>query len=94
MADEDKCKKCGECCKYILITPHYSYDEDIDWLNNHKIELGPELIKGKKSIKINHPCKYLRDDCLCGIYGSRPQICRDGGVGVIPECPYYEKKGE
>ncbi len=41
-------------------------------------------------ILVHTKCKHLRDDNLCGIYETRPQICRDY---TTDNCEYERRLG-
>jgi Fe-S-cluster containining protein len=63
------CQKCGTCCKYLVMHPSwFNYD-----LKHIEIR-GGKIINGK--IFFYHPCKELTLDNLCGIYETRPRLCR------------------
>ncbi|MAR08611.1 MAG: zinc/iron-chelating domain-containing protein [Blastopirellula sp.] len=75
------CEYCtAKCCRYFALpieTPTKRKDfEFIRWY----------LLHGQASVftedddwylLVHTKCKHLQDDHLCGIYDTRPQICRD-----------------
>ncbi len=70
----------GKCCRYFSLpieTPTTWDDFDaIRWYLAH----GQTLIYVEKAVwylVVMTKCQYLRNDNRCGIYFSRPKICRD-----------------
>lgn len=41
---------------------------------------------GERRIEIKHRCAQLQDDGRCGIYATRPQICRDYDCSRRNDC--------
>lgn len=87
--DDVLCFYCtGKCCRYFALpidTPETR--EDFDHLRWY-------LMHGKVSIfvddemwylMVHNECEHLTDEHLCGIYGDRPQICREY---TTDECEY------
>jgi Fe-S-cluster containining protein len=75
------CDYCtAKCCKYFALpieTPTERQDYDfIRWflLHEHATVFTED---GTWYILVHTTCKHLRPDNLCGIYETRPQICRD-----------------
>ena len=75
------CDYCtAKCCKYFALpieTPTERQDYDfIRWflLHEHATVFTED---GTWYILVHTTCKHLRADNLCGIYETRPQICRD-----------------
>lgn len=75
------CDYCtAKCCKYFALpieTPTERQDYDfIRWflLHEHATVFTED---GTWYILVHTQCKHLRPDNLCGIYETRPQICRD-----------------
>jgi uncharacterized protein len=58
--------------------------ENIRWYVSHH---GSSIYVEKKKwfLHVDSPCRHLRDDGKCGIYETRPQICREHDPG---ECEY------
>ncbi len=91
-ADANLCEFCtAKCCRYFAlpIDPPESFSdfEFIRWY----------LLHGKASVFIEDEdwyllvhtvCKHLGDDHRCGIYETRPQICRDY---TTKECEYEDE---
>ena len=75
------CEHCtAKCCRYFatpIETPTEWADfEYIRWYLLH--EHATVFTEGEDWYLLVHtPCKHLRSDNLCGIYETRPQICRD-----------------
>lgn len=90
-ADKSLCDYCtAKCCKYFALpieTPTERQDYDfIRWflLHEHATVFTED---GTWYILVHTQCKHLRDDNLCGIYETRPQICRDY---TTENCEYDE----
>lgn len=75
------CSHCSAlCCRYFSLpidTPTNWEDYDIlRWYLTHgRVSLFVE--RGQWYIVVFGDCQYLRPDNLCGIYETRPKICRD-----------------
>jgi len=79
--ERGKCGLCPAiCCGYItqkIPTPRARSDfEHLLWQISHK---NIETYKDEDGwfLLIRSPCEHLRDDGGCGIYETRPSICRD-----------------
>ncbi len=78
---ENLCEYCSaRCCRYFAMpidTPDEAADLDfIRWYLLH--EKATVFVEDDTWYLLVHtPCKFLREDNLCGIYEIRPQICRD-----------------
>ncbi len=78
---ESKCSRCSgaKCCTYItqaIETPRSKRDFDhLLWQISHQ---GVQLYKEKAGwyLLIQTTCTHLHADGRCGIYETRPQICR------------------
>lgn len=69
------CKKCGGCCKTLILPLGITVDDDSQkWLEYH----GIKVIRGNpiSYIEIDAVCSNLKDN-QCSIYEQRPQVCRD-----------------
>ena len=85
------CNHCtAKCCKYFALpieTPTTRQDFDyIRWYLLHG-EATVFIEEGDWYLLIHTRCKHLRADNRCGIYATRPQICRDY---TIEECEYED----
>ncbi len=75
------CNHCSaKCCKYFALpidTPTEQKDFDyIRWYLLH--DAATVFIEGESWYLLVHTqCKHLQPDNRCGIYETRPQICRD-----------------
>ena len=75
------CEFCtAKCCRYIAVpyeTPScYEDMEYIRWVVLH--DQATVFREGEDWYVLVHtPCKHLESDGRCGIYATRPQICRD-----------------
>lgn len=84
------CEHCtAVCCRYIALpldTPETQREfDDIRWYLLHEnIQVFVE--EGDWYILIATSCRHLRPDYRCGIYETRPQICRDYST---ENCDYH-----
>lgn len=82
MTPETKCSFCpgSKCCSYItqrLDAPRAMADFDLLlWQISHQ---NVQIYKDEDGwfLLVNNPCNHLQSDGRCGIYATRPQICRD-----------------
>jgi Fe-S-cluster containining protein len=78
---ESLCDHCtAKCCKYFALpieTPTKRQDFDyIRWYLLH--ELASIFVdEGTWYLLVHSRCRHLQADNRCGIYETRPQICRD-----------------
>jgi Fe-S-cluster containining protein len=77
------CGRCtAVCCNYVSIeidAPTSARDFDIiRWYLIHPgVRVYCEDSSGSWFVQFMSRCRFLRPDNLCGIYDTRPQICRD-----------------
>ncbi|BAZ93180.1 Fe-S-cluster oxidoreductase [Thiohalobacter thiocyanaticus] len=79
---ENKCGFCpgSKCCTYItqkIPGPRSMADFDhLLWQLAHR---GVQAYRDSDGwyLLITHPCNFLQPDGRCGIYATRPQLCRD-----------------
>ncbi|MBI3772055.1 MAG: YkgJ family cysteine cluster protein [Gammaproteobacteria bacterium] len=79
---ENKCSFCvgSKCCNYVtqkIDGPRSKYDfEHLLWQLSHD---NMQVYKDSEGwfLQMNTRCKHLQTDGRCGIYETRPQICRD-----------------
>jgi uncharacterized protein len=79
-SSECLCSKCsGLCCRYFALpidNPDCAQDYDnIRWYLCHE-NVTVFVEKEQWYIGIANRCKHLQDDNRCGIYETRPRICR------------------
>lgn len=78
---ESLCDHCfAKCCRYISLpidTPKTA--RDWDFLRWYMIHAGIALFtEGKKwYLQVYGDCRHRLPDNRCGVYATRPQICRD-----------------
>ena len=77
---ENLCEYCtAKCCKYFALpidTPTSRADfEYIRWYLLH--EKATVFVDEHWYLLVHTTCKHLQPDNRCGIYETRPQICRD-----------------
>lgn len=75
------CSHCpAKCCQYFALpidTPTtWAEFEYIRWFLLHE-RAAVFVEEGEWYLLVYSRCKHLRDDNLCGIYSSRPKVCRD-----------------
>lgn len=69
-----ECSTClGACCEYMIL-PVFDDGDASRWLRLHGEGDGSTVI-------LDVECKELNSKGQCGIYTSRPQLCRDFEVG-------------
>jgi Fe-S-cluster containining protein len=78
---EHLCDHCtAKCCRYFALpidTPEDWRDfEYIRWYLLHD-RATVFIDDGNWYLMVHTACKHLRDDHRCGIYETRPQICRE-----------------
>lgn len=83
------CEHCtAECCHYIALPidkPTSKRDfEDIRWYLMHENVL-VFVEEGEWYVQFRTRCRNLRADFKCGIYETRPTICREYKAG---DCDY------
>jgi len=99
---EKGCRRCGKCCLAGFIA--YADAEDLErWErekrqdilamieNEHAVWMGDHLISADDGHCL-HGCPFLTwdgDHTLCGIYDTRPRVCRDYRPGSSEICPQY-----
>ena len=79
---ESKCRRCtnSKCCTYFtqaIDTPRSKQEFDhLLWQISHG---GVQVYKDKSGwyLLINTTCTHLKPDGQCGVYETRPQICRE-----------------
>lgn len=84
------CEHCvGYCCKYIALpieTPTERRDfDDIRWYLLHE-GVAVFVEDGEWFINVQTTCRHLQPDYRCGIYETRPKICRDYSTD---NCDYH-----
>jgi len=83
------CEHCtGVCCKYVALpiehpTTPRDFD-DIRWYLMHD-NMTVFVEEGDWYVQFAASCRNLEPDNRCGIYDTRPQICREYKAG---ECDY------
>lgn len=83
ITSENKCGLCkgSICCNYItqqIDTPRKKSDFNfLLWQLAHQNVQAYKDEDGWFLLFVNSPCQYLQPDGRCGIYETRPQICRD-----------------
>lgn len=75
------CEHCaGACCRYLALpldVPEERRDfDDIRWYLMHE-GISVFVEEGDWYVQIQTRCKNLQEDNRCGVYESRPSICRE-----------------
>ncbi len=75
------CEHCaGACCRYLAIPLDVPEDrrdfDDIRWYLMHE-GISVFVEEGDWYVQMQTRCKNLQADNLCGVYESRPSICRE-----------------
>lgn len=83
------CEHCtGVCCKYVALPieiPTTARDfDDIRWYLMHE-NMTVFVEEGDWYVQFATPCRNLQADNRCGIYETRPAICRGYKAG---DCDY------
>lgn len=90
--DDVLCNHCpAKCCRYFALpieAPESMQDYDyIRWYLLH--DRASVFVEDETWYLLVHTtCKHLRDDNRCGIYETRPQICRDYSTDA---CEYEDE---
>lgn len=89
------CHLCNaSCCRYFALqldTPEDPQDYDhIRWYLMHE-GVAVWVDDGDWYLEIRTPCRHLQPDNTCGIYLTRPQICRDYGLPGDDPCEFFTK---
>ena len=80
-ASQCLCDHCpAKCCKYLaapIDTP--TTHEDFDYIRWYLLHAEATVFveEGSWYLLVHTQCKHLQPDNRCGIYDTRPQICRD-----------------
>jgi Fe-S-cluster containining protein len=93
------CHLCpARCCKYFALqidAPTTPRDHDqIRWFLVHEAVV-VWVQDGDWYLEIQNRCRHLQPDNRCGIYETRPQICRDYGLpdGEDGPCEFFTQDG-
>ena len=75
------CNHCGaKCCRYFALPIDKPTEwQDFDYIRWYLLHERAAVFTEEDCwyLLVQNRCKHLRDDHLCGIYETRPQICRD-----------------
>jgi Fe-S-cluster containining protein len=78
---ENLCEYCtAKCCHYFALPIDTPEDwRDFDYLRWYLLHARATVFidEGDWYLMVHTTCKHLRDDHRCGIYETRPQICRE-----------------
>ena len=78
---ESLCDHCvAKCCRYFALpidTPETRAEFDtVRWFLLHE-QTSIFIEEGDWYLIVHTPCRHLQPDNLCGIYETRPEICRE-----------------
>jgi Fe-S-cluster containining protein len=80
-AGENLCDHCtAKCCRYFALPIEApSCRKDFDYIRWYLLHDRASVFveDGSWYLLVHTPCKHLQADHRCGIYETRPQICRD-----------------
>jgi len=88
------CHLCtARCCRYIALEIDRPADpkgcDQVRWFLLHE-GVKVWVQDGDWYLEIETRCRHLEDSGLCGIYETRPQLCRDYGLPEIDgPCEYF-----
>ena len=88
---EALCEHCtAKCCRYFALaidTP--ATRKDFDYLRWYLMHERAAVFTEDETwyLLIHTPCRHLQADQRCGVYATRPQICRDYST---KDCEYDE----
>jgi Fe-S-cluster containining protein len=95
-ADGGPCHLCNaSCCRYFALhidTP--ADEEDYDHIRWYLMHEGVSVWVQDDDwyLEVRTVCRHLQLDKTCGIYETRPQICRDYGLPGADPCEYFTTK--
>ncbi len=80
-APDHPCHQCAKCCTYVAIQidrprSNVEYDYVVWYLLHPDVSVFVDW-EGDWYVKFETRCRHLTDAGLCGIYETRPAICRD-----------------
>jgi Fe-S-cluster containining protein len=85
------CEYCtAKCCRYFALPIEEPEEfEDYEFIRWFLLHDRASIFKedGNWYLLVHTECKHLQDDNRCGIYETRPQICRDY---TTKNCEYDE----
>jgi len=90
-ADKVLCEYCtAKCCRYFAL--HIDAPEDLadyEYLRWYLLHDRATVFKEDDDwyLLVHTPCEHLQPDSRCGIYDTRPQVCRDYAT---KDCEYED----
>ena len=85
------CSYCtAKCCHYFALPiEHPESFEDWEYVRWYLLHHGATIFKEDDTwyLLVHSVCQHLRSDHMCGIYETRPQICREYSTN---ECEYED----
>lgn len=80
-ADQNLCDYCtAKCCRYFALPIEEPTDrKDFDFIRWYLLHDQASVFVDEEDwyLLVHTTCKHLQPDHRCGIYDTRPQICRD-----------------
>jgi Fe-S-cluster containining protein len=107
--DQDDCKDCGACCRYLFsnvdhVIPDDQLDDILDYNKRVGVTVYRYYFNGKKvyALKVPALCRCLDEETgLCTDYENRPDVCRRFPSHyqpvMVPYCKLmrtYKKEGK
>jgi len=96
LTDGHPCHSCGAtCCRYVavaLAAPRDGADRDlIHWYLSHRKVFIYIDKDGDWWIQVATDCRHIGAGGACGIYESRPQLCRDYGTHACERADHEDE---
>lgn len=93
--DGGPCHLCNaSCCRYFALQIDEPVDDEgydhVRWYLMHE---GTVVWVQDEEwyLEVRTQCRHLQPDNSCGVYETRPQICRDYGLPGGEACEYFTK---
>jgi Fe-S-cluster containining protein len=97
--DGPPCHLCpAHCCQYFALqidAPRTPREHDqVRWFLLHR-DVVVWVQDGDWYLEVRNTCRHLQPDRRCGIYETRPQVCRDYGLPDSDEgpCEFFTQDG-
>jgi len=93
--DGGPCHLCNaSCCRYFALQIDEPLDDEgydhVRWYLMHEGTV-VWVQDDEWYLEVRTQCRHLQPDNSCGIYETRPQICRDYGLPGGETCEYFTK---
>jgi len=107
MINKFKCKRCGWCCRNLVINIAYSdivrwFNQgrndilnEISWINNYPKENTGGFYITKTALNPKQSCPFLsiQNNAKCDIHDTKPRACRDAPLSYkeFDNCPSFKE---